>query len=491
MRFVKKHWIIVSVAVVLVVLASFILFKEDDVEHDFIVAERMDLIQEVSLTGRVKSAEAVDLAFLNSGRVARVYKDVGEKTEKEDLLLKLENFDIEAKLAQARADVKVEEATLNELIAGTRPEELEVQNVEVQSAVVALDDSKKNLANKIQDSYTKSEDAIRNKVDRFISNPRSSNPQLTFLVVGQQKTDIESGRVMVEGLLVSWKDSLDALLLEDVLAVNVNEAKNNLDQIKSFLEDVALAVNSLTEGASLSKTTIDGYKSDVSTARTNVNTAISNLLSANEKSRNAESSLALEKSELALKKAGSTSEEVTAQEAKLEKANASVKNYLTEIEKTFIRAPIVGVVSMQDAKVGEIVSANEVLISLIGNDQFEIEANVPEADIAKIEIGDKAEVTLDAYGSDVIFKSEVVKIDPAETILEGVATYRTILYFLTGDSRVRPGMTANIDISTGSRRDVIAIPLRAVVSKNGIKIVRVLQNSELKEIEVVIGLPDP
>ena len=113
---------------------------------------------------------------------------------------------------------------------------------------------------------------------------------------------------------------------------------------------------------------------------------------------------------------------------------------------------------------------------------------MPETDIAKIEVGNKARLTLDAYGPDVVFRAQVITIDPAETIIEGVTTYKTTLEFDSEDERIRSSMTANLDILTDERQNVIAIPQRAVVTKNGEKLVRVVYDSVIEEIQVKTGL---
>ena len=112
---------------------------------------------------------------------------------------------------------------------------------------------------------------------------------------------------------------------------------------------------------------------------------------------------------------------------------------------------------------------------------------MPEADIGKISIGDKSRITLDAYGSDVVFEARVVSVDPAETVIEGIPTYKTVLNFLDKDERIKPGMTANIDILTAERNNVVVIPQRAVVTKNGDKFVLVYngtENPEERKIEI-------
>ena len=230
---------------------------------------------------------------------------------------------------------------------------------------------------------------------------------------------------------------------------------------------------------------------DVSTARTNINSAISSISTAEEKFKKAGSALALAQQELILTSAGVVEDKIVAQEAKVEEAEAGVLHYSVQLSKTTMRAPISGVVTLQEAKVGEIVTANEKIVALISKSQFEIKAQIPEADIAMVMVNDTARVTLDAYGADVNFSVIVSDIDPAETIIDGVATYGTTLQFLKKDERIRSGMTANIDIESGARQDVIVISSRAVISKEGKKIVRILVNGEIEEVEVETGLRGP
>ena len=278
------------------------------------------------------------------------------------------------------------------------------------------------------------------------------------------------------------------MIISSDLSSYTNEAEKNLEQIKSFLDKASLAINSTYSTTTLSQTTTNSWKSDVSTARTNIYTAISNLTTAEEKLKTAESDSALSEQELVLKRAEATPEQILSQEAKVKSTQADVQNMQAKIAKTIIRSPINGIVTIQNAKVGEIVANNTSIISIISEADFEIEANIPEADIAKVKISNTAQVTLDAYGDDVIFEAKIIAIDPAETIIEGVSTYKTTLQFLKEDNRIKSGMTANIDILNNKKDNVVFIPIRAVEEKDGRKVVKILNNGEIREVGVETGL---
>ncbi|KKU51942.1 MAG: RND family efflux transporter MFP subunit [Parcubacteria group bacterium GW2011_GWA2_47_10b] len=480
----------IFVVFIIAVVGIFLVYRDSGVpRYEFVEAVRKDLTGEVSVTGRVQPIEDVELSFEKASRVSSVRVRVGSMVVRGSVLAELDNGDLRANLAQADADVKAEEAKLAELKRGTRQEEIEIARAEVLAAEVAFSEAQNNFADKINDSFTKSDDVVRNKVDQFFTNPRSPYPRLNFETDTQLKNKLEFTRLVVENMLVRWQTNLENISSAGALDAQGKEARENLTTIKSFLEDIARAVNALTPTTGLSQTTVDSYKSDVSIARTNINTALSNLQAADEKLKTAQSNKILKEEGLKLKQAGRTQEEIAAQEARLLGVRAKADSIRVEIAKTILITPISGIVTKNNLKVGEIAEVRVPAISVIGEGGFEVIANVPESDIAALEKGHPARVTLDAYTSDDIFFAHIIRIDPAETIIDGVATYEIRLAFDKPDPRIRSGMTANIDIITGRRENVIVVPERAVVRKNGGKIVRTIDDAgSVHEVFVETGL---
>lgn len=490
---IKKRGKAFAVVAVLIALAGLYFFGRSDdgtAGIDFIIAERGSVVSEVSVVGRVEPSERVDLAFEVVGRVASVAADVSGRVFAGMPLVRLENDNEEAALAAALARVKIEEAKLEELERGSTPGALAVKEVKVSNAEAALVEERRNLVAALSDAFTKSDDAVRNKVDQFFSGSETATPQITFTVIDPElKMVIESGRRDLSSLLNAWTIAANNLSLESDLSEALALGKGNLDRTKRFLDNVAIAVNAVKANANLSQTTIDAYRADVSTARTNVNTALSNVIAAEKKVRDAESALSLAQEELEEIKVGTRPEALAAQAAKVEEARATAREKEALLFKTILYSPIEGVVTRADAKVGEIIAANTTLVSVISSSDFEMKVNIPEADIAKVSVGDGARVTLDAYGSDVVFAAHVTSIEPAETIVEGVPTYVSTLHFNEQDERIRSGMTANVDILADRRDDVIATPARAVITRNGGKFVRVLNaDNTVSEAPVEVGL---
>jgi RND family efflux transporter MFP subunit len=474
-------------AIVIGYLVIINLTSDADLADGIVIAERKNITQEVSVTGRVEPVRSVNLAFDRGGRIANAPVNVGDSVILRQILISLENSDLAAKLTGARADVSSAEAKLDALKLGTRIEELQVKRREVTNAEGAYERERQALVDSVRDSFTKSDDAIRSKIDQFFDNPETSVPKISF-TTGTSR-ELEAGRVNMITTLKTLQSIAATIDISDDIKTDTKASREGLLTVKRFLDDISLAVNAAKPSSTLSGATIDGYKTNVTTARTNINAALTNLSSAEEAYILSEQSLDLAKDQLLLLEAGATDEAIRQQEAAVKGAEALVSQYIADLEKTRIRAPFAGVVTKRNFEVGEVVAANTSVISLIAPLIFQITANVPEADIAKIHVDNTAVVTLDAYGSDMKFSATVVSIDPAETILEGVATYKVTLVFPDEDGMVRSGMTANVDIKTAMIENVIAIPFRSVFSRDGQKIVRVInKDGEMEEIIVSVGL---
>lgn len=488
-----KTLIAVSAGVLAVgTVGAYMVYGGSNTLGDIVIAQRGDVVREVSVTGRVKAVSEVNLAFETSGKVASAPFAVGDKVLAGTVLVALENADLSASLRQAEASVKIEEAKLRELESGARPEDIAIAEAKVRSAEIVVEDSETALADKFPDAFTKAEDAVRNKIDYLFSNPASQTPQFNILSFSntQLKSDIEWQRVLIETSIFPQLTVLKADVTGEILE-KARAVKSLLVVLKDFTDNVSVVVNSpntLRLVGGVGQAVPDTWKADVLSARTNINTAISNIVTAEEKVRSARSALALTNEELLLKKAGTVPEQILAQEARVESARASVEEARARLAKTILRAPFAGVVSKNSAEKGEIVSAHVSILSVISLSRLEVEAFVPEADIARIQERDTGRATLDAYGSDEFFPVMITNIEPAETIVDGVATYRTVIQFTEQNERIRPGMTANIDILAEKREGVVTLPYRALFTRNGSRSVFIVKDGIAREVEVEMGL---
>lgn len=462
MNTVNKSYVVYGTLLIIVGAVGYLLFQGGTQKEEVLVVTSGDFLQQVSVSGKVVSSQNVDLAFSQTGRVSAVYVDVGDVVEEGRILASIENGDARAEIIQKEASLLAAQAVLSEMKKGSRIEEIDISKAKVDSAEVDVLEAERSLKEKVSDLYIKSDDAVRTQADQLFSNPKSPNPQLLFDTDGQLEQDIVTRRVELESILNRWNTALignDSNLADISLEYSAT--------VKLFLEKIAFALSTLDTTSQLSQTTIDGWKTDISGARTSLSTATSNLISAMGAVATSQSALALAKKELFLKEAGVTDETIKEQEAKVQSAEAEVISAQARYKKTLVVAPFSGIVSKVDAKVGSSAASNTSLISMISTGTFEIESFIPEINASLIEVGDTAVVTLDAYGPLVTFEAIVISTDPAETVRDGVSTYRAILQFTEDDKRIKSGMTANIVLTTEEKQNVIVIPQGVIVNESG------------------------
>ena len=126
---------------------------------------------------------------------------------------------------------------------------------------------------------------------------------------------------------------------------------------------------------------------------------------------------------------------------------------------------------------------------VLSSDNFQIEADVSELDINKIKQDDRVEVTFDAISEIDLFPGKVLAIDPAEKVIDGDIYYRIVLVLDEENEFIKSGMTADIDIITGFKSDVLLVPSRAIVRDGKEKKIRILNEKEEVETNVItVGL---
>ncbi len=172
-----------------------------------------------------------------------------------------------------------------------------------------------------------------------------------------------------------------------------------------------------------------------------------------------------------------------AQRARIKSAEESVNALLEQISETILYSPISGTVITKNVEVGETtvanaVTANTSVVTIAGEGDLEIQANVPESDIVKVALGQKADATLDAFTAQDIFSSEVIEIEPSSTVIQDVVYYKIKLKFPTPDSRFKNGMSADVDIHTAQKDNVVFIPERAIKDDGGRKYVEILKDGK-------------
>lgn len=151
--------------------------------------------------------------------------------------------------------------------------------------------------------------------------------------------------------------------------------------------------------------------------------------------------------------------------ATLIQRRATLDSTKIDVERTYIRSPITGIVVDRSIDVGQTVAASLSAPTLftIAQDlrKVQIEAQVDEADIGQISSSNKVSFSVDAYPNKQFMGNiEQIRLSPTKT--QNVVTYTVIVTADNPDKHLLPGMTANLDIVTGERKNVLVIPNEAL-----------------------------
>jgi HlyD family secretion protein len=151
--------------------------------------------------------------------------------------------------------------------------------------------------------------------------------------------------------------------------------------------------------------------------------------------------------------------------ANVDSARASLATDETNLSKASIRSPIDGVVLTRSVDPGNAVAASLQAVTLFtvaeNLRQMRLQVNVDEADVGRIEIGQKASFTVSAFPARR-FPAAITRVAYGSTITDNVVTYQTLLNVKNDDLSLRPGMTATSSIIAVERKDVLLVPNTAL-----------------------------
>nr|WP_246718619.1 efflux RND transporter periplasmic adaptor subunit [Microvirga terrestris] len=156
---------------------------------------------------------------------------------------------------------------------------------------------------------------------------------------------------------------------------------------------------------------------------------------------------------------------VKSAEAIILQRQAKLRDIEIDLARTEIKSPVEGVVVKRDIELGQTVAASLSAPTLftIAQDLREIDiyANIDEADVGRLKEGQKVSFTVNAYPNRT-FDGRVRMVRLAAQTVQNVVTYTAVISVRNQDQALLPGMTANLQIITDEREDVLRIPNAAL-----------------------------
>jgi HlyD family secretion protein len=152
-------------------------------------------------------------------------------------------------------------------------------------------------------------------------------------------------------------------------------------------------------------------------------------------------------------------------QAQVKQAQAALESAQIDLNNTYIKTPVDGVVVARNVDVGQTVAASLAAPTLfqIAQDltKMQVDTNVSEADVGRVQVGQAATFTVDAYPGRV-FQGTVTAVREAPINVQNVVTYDVVIGVPNPDLKLFPGMTANVKIMIDQRPNVIRVPNSAL-----------------------------
>jgi HlyD family secretion protein len=161
-------------------------------------------------------------------------------------------------------------------------------------------------------------------------------------------------------------------------------------------------------------------------------------------------------------------EDVKQARAQVQRALAQLRNARIQLADTVITAPRDGVIVEKLVQEGTVISSSTsafsqgtTIVRLADMRRIYVDAEVAEADIAQVWVGQKVDVSVDAFPGE-IFEGKVVRIDPRTTIEQNVVYVHVLVELDEVDERLKPGMSATCDFLVDRKENVLAVPNEAI-----------------------------
>jgi HlyD family secretion protein len=409
----KTRLAVVAVAVVLIAVAGFYFYGGGANAAEYMTAkvERGNLRNTVTATGTLQAVTTVQVGSQASGTISALYADFNSTVKKGQVIAQLDPSVTQAQVQQAQANLAQAQAQLQQARAGVSQSHAGVAQTRAG----------------ITDARAKA------------------------LAAGSTTQNQQAGVSAAEANL-------------GVLKAQLDDAASFLRQEQSLLQSGVIAQREL-------ETAQTSYK----TAEARYNQAVAQLRMAQLSAQSsagagqAQAAAAVEQAQAQAQQ--SQGQVVGAQAqvqnaaAQVEQARAALQLAQINLQHTTITSPIDGVVVSRDVNVGQTVAASLSAPTLftIAQDltQMQVIANIDQADIGLVEQAKSVNFTVDAFPGEE-FKGTIQQMRLNPQNVQNVVTYNVVIDVNNPEQKLKPGMTANLNVTIDERNDVLKVPNSAL-----------------------------
>lgn len=438
---------------------------------DVIIVRLQNVTSTLAVSGALEAENrAIISSRLNGALVSKVFVDIGDKVQKGEILLKLDDRAEKTALASADAFLKQSQSQtrLQEVLARSALENVNL----AEQATSAVNDLRVAVA------------AARTQESNAQTALQTARANLAKTVSASRNEQVRIAKAQVASatanLAQAQKDADRATYLFTEGAISKQEYEksqtalvNAREQLSVQTEQLAISTYPRTEDVTLatlqvqeSQTVLEGTRKQLALAET----ALSARISSRQQLAKAQGEL----SAAIASKQSSLAGELT--------ADAKKREVLASLEKTVIRSPFSGFVSQRLIEPGQTTSAGAPLFVLSGATSYRVRLNIEESRISSLKVGQSAVVGLDAF-PELQLPAIVSEISSAANFQLGTIEVRLAL--TKSDPRLKPDLTVDANIILATFKEVVVIPQSALLVSGKKGKVYVLKGGTVTTKEVI------
>ncbi|MAZ56743.1 hypothetical protein CL653_03050 [bacterium] len=464
-----KSWYIAGGIVLGVILLSVLIGginKYNEQQASYII-DKGEVSETIGVAGFVEAKNTARLGFPATGIVREVYVDEGQMVAAGEVLATMASGRLVAQRNSALATLRSAELELVQATRNAEDTEQAVYGVQVQNAGATV------------------EQTIREYDEKL------ANAKLTLLSSNLEARSLNSNEVAAPPTITgAYTCDSEGVYYIDVYQSSApsgfsyrvsgleNDTGTGFTNQPGYLGDCGLSIQFSDSSQ------YNGSRWEVSIPNKNSSTYTTN--------QNAYDLLVQQKTnavESAENSFSLTTTEATATErtkaAAVAKARAELAAIDAELADRSVVAPFAGIVTDVDIVIGE-TATTEPIITVLAEDAFELKARIPEIDITKLTIGQKAKAVFDAKSKETL-EGVVTYVSPLAELIDGVAYFQATITLAESPDWLRSGLNADVDITISAEKDVTRVPARYIYTKDGGSFVDIEENGKTKSVSVDIN----
>lgn len=445
------------------------LFDDDDSEESVaattsqtIEVQRGTLTTNISAFGNVSMPHQAKLTFGLAGTVEKVHAEFGDAVNEGDILAEIDAASYQRAVEKSEADLRSAELRLAQSSS----------DANILQAHAAVESAKTTLAN--------AEDVLAQAKTDDISNAETNLENAERNLTTAQK----NAEINIKDAEAAVEDALDVYNAY-VQANNENLGSAEIiEQKDRYWWEHEKAIENLEIVKETAATSIATAEANVTAASNALSNMPLDVLQKESAVIVARANLAQAEHDLAYIEAGN---DIELLQIAVDNAQIALDNARENLESAIVVAPFDGMVADVAIVVGDEVLANTVIIHFVDTNQIEVDADVDELDVAKLEIGQNAVINVDALQGHTL-NGAVTAVSPVGLNQSGLITYALTVEILDAAGfNLKDGMTASVDIEAVIADNAILIPKVAITRDRaaGVQTVTVVADNNAEEVREV------